>query len=130
MTSAVRSLSARRFLRNTLVWVFLGILLAGISAIHFADASPGNNTKQKKKELEDKKKKLQQEIEYKKKLLEEVKGNKSKSMLMLAIINNKMKDQEELILTLHAEINELGSQIDAKKGEIKKAEDELTKLKN
>lgn len=91
---------------------------------------PGGSTSKKKKELEEKKKKLQQEIEFKKKLLDEVRGNKSKSMLMLAIINNKMKDQEELIQTLHAEIQELGGQIDKKKTEIRKAEDELARLKS
>lgn len=90
---------------------------------------PGTGTGKKKKELEEKKKKLQQEIEYKKKLLDEVRGTKSKSMLMLAIINNKMKDQEELIRTLNSEITELGSQIDHKKGEIRKAEDDLSRLK-
>ncbi|MCC7303709.1 MAG: peptidoglycan DD-metalloendopeptidase family protein [Bacteroidia bacterium] len=89
----------------------------------------GGNASKKKKELEEKKKKLQQEIEYKKKLLDEVKGNKSRSMLLLAIINNKMKDQEDLIQTLNAELNELGVLIDQKKTEIRHAEDDLARLK-
>ncbi len=126
----MKSEEKRKKTRLLFTWSLIVCLIAAfIFSVGMADASPGKDAKQKKKELEEKKKKLHQEIEYKKKLLEEVKGNKSRSMLMLAIVNNKIKDQEELIKTLFSEIGELNSQIDVKKTEIKTAEGELTRLK-
>ena len=81
------------------------------------------------KDLEDKKKQLVQEIEYKKKLLEEVKGGKYKSMIALAILNNKIKDHERLIALLGDEIGQISSQINTTHENIRSKEKELKTLK-
>jgi len=84
----------------------------------------------KKKELEEKKKKLQKEIEEKNKMLAEVKKGKTKSLLQLAILNNKIQSQEELISTLGGEINILVSQIGTTKSDIGIKERQLKTLKD
>lgn len=119
-------------MRNTklkFVKIFLGLSILGFFSLFLfsVSASPQQLSK---KELEDKKKKIQQEIEYKKKLLNEIKGNKNKSMIQLAIYNNKIKDHEELITTIGAEINFLNGQINETNTNIKIKENELQKLKD
>jgi murein hydrolase activator len=81
------------------------------------------------KDLENKKKKLQQEIEYKKKLLDEIKGGKYRSMLQLAVLNNKIRDHEALINMLGSEIDHINSQIQETSTHIKTKEQQLKKLK-
>lgn len=83
-----------------------------------------------KKILEEKKKKLQQEIEYQKQLLNDVKGQKNSTMITVAIINNKIKDHEELINTIASQINELNGQINETRTSIKTKEEEIQKLKD
>ena len=85
---------------------------------------------QKKKDLETKKQELQKEIDYQNKLLNEVKKNKNRSMIQLAILNNKIAKQQELISTINRELNVLeGNITEAREGIIKK-ETELKSLKD
>ncbi len=101
------------------------LVLIGCFLLPFHTAFP-----QKKRDLEDKKQKLQQEIDYKNKLLGEVKNDKKKSMTLLAIINNKIADREELINAISSQINELDGQISDKRTVIQKKEKEIQKLKD
>ncbi len=95
----------------------------------FLAATAGHAQTQKKKDLENKKQELQKEIDYQNKLLNEVKKNKNRSMIQLAILNNKIAKQQELISTINKELNVLeGSIIETKEGILKK-EAELKILK-
>src|SRR3989304_5498612 len=83
-----------------------------------------------KKDLENKKQELQKEIEYQNKLLNEVKKNKNRSMIQLAILNNKITRQQELIMTINKELNILEGDISETKEGIPRRETELKFLKN
>jgi murein hydrolase activator len=85
---------------------------------------------QKKKDLESKKQELQKEIEYQNKLLNEVKKNKNRSMIQLAILNNKIAKQNELVGTINKELNVLEGSIFETKNGILQKESELNALKN
>ena len=85
---------------------------------------------QKKKDLENKKQELQKEIEYQNKLLDEVKKNKNRSMIQLAILNGKIARQQELIATIGKEIDLIEESISEAKENIKLKETELKILKN
>ena len=85
---------------------------------------------QKKKDLETKKQELQKEIEYQNKLLDEVKKNKNRSMIQLAILNNKIARQQELINTINSELNLIESSISETKENIHHKETELKILKD
>ncbi len=112
--------------RFVFVFLLLLVLIAGQAVLH---SFPGNQNQEKKKALEEKKKKLQQEIAYNKKLLETIKGDRKKSLLQLAILNNKIKDREELIKTLASEISVLNNQISETKTSIRQTEDQIQDLK-
>lgn len=111
-------------------FVFLMLVMSAAYILCFSNGAVSQNSQQLKKQLEDKKKQLQKEIEYKNKLLKEVKNTKNQSMLQLAIINNKIKDQEELIGTLNSEIVFIDGQIIETNNAIKKQEADLQKLKD
>src|ERR1051325_947870 len=113
--------------RIFLLFLLTFFVFTGISARYFSALAKPQQFSQK--ELLDKKKKLQEEIEYKKKLLNEIKGNKNRAMIQLAIINNKIKDHEELIETLNSEISEINNQISETHSHINSKEEELKKLK-
>lgn len=85
---------------------------------------------QKKKDLETKKQELQKEIDYQNKLLNEVKKNKNRSMIQLAILNNKIAKQQALINTINKELSVLEGNISEAKEGIRKKEDELKQLKD
>ncbi|TAL59090.1 MAG: hypothetical protein EPN85_10055 [Bacteroidetes bacterium] len=85
---------------------------------------------QKKKELENKKQELQKDIDYQNKLLNEVKKNKNRSMIQLAILNNKIAKQQALINTINKELNVLEGNISEAKEGILRKETELKLLKN
>lgn len=85
---------------------------------------------QKKKDLENKKQELQKEIDYQNQLLTEVKKNKNRSMIQLAILNNKIARQKELIATIGKELDILDGTISETKQNINQKEAELKKLKN
>ena len=85
---------------------------------------------QKKKDLENKKQELQKEIEYQNQLLNDVKKNKNRSMIQLAILNNKIAHQKELIATIGKEINMIESDIAETKEGILQKEVELRLLKD
>ena len=76
-------------------------LIVLISLISFALSAQT----QKKKDLENQKQELQKDIEYKTKLLDEVRKNKNRSMIQLAILNNKIASQQALISTINKELN-------------------------
>jgi len=84
---------------------------------------------QKKKDLENKKQELQKEIDYQNKLLNEVKKNKNRSMIQLAILNNKIARQQELIGTINKELGILEGNISETKNDILQKETELNALK-
>ncbi|MBI4945400.1 MAG: peptidoglycan DD-metalloendopeptidase family protein [Bacteroidetes bacterium] len=85
---------------------------------------------QKKKDLENKKQELQKEIEYKNKLLEEVKKNKNRSMVQLAILNSKIARQQELISTINKELDIIEGDISETTHTIRLKETELKILKD
>lgn len=84
---------------------------------------------QKKKDLENKKQELLKEIEQQNKLLNEVKKNKNRSMVQLAILNNKIKKQRELIESINAELDVIESGINETSKGINAKETELRQLK-
>ena len=84
---------------------------------------------QKKKDLETKKQELQKEIDYQNKLLNEVKKNKNRSMIQLAILNNKIAKQQALISTINKELNVLEGNISETREGIIQKETELGNLK-
>ena len=92
--------------------------------------SPLSAQTQKKKDLETKKQELQKEIEYQNKLLDEVKKNKNRSMIQLAILNNKIARQQELINTIGRELNMIESNISETRENIHQKETELQILKD
>ncbi len=102
------------------------ILLLGIFFFSFTIAFAQT---QKKKDLENKKQELQNEIDYQNKLLDEVKKNKNRSMVQLAILNNKIARQQELINTIGREIDMIESSIAEAKENIRLKETELKILK-
>ena len=85
---------------------------------------------QKKKDLESKKQELQKEIDYQNKLLNDVKKNKNRSMIQLAILNNKIARQKELISTIGRELDMIEGTISETKQSITQKESELKTLKN
>lgn len=85
---------------------------------------------QKKKDLENKKQELQKEIEYQNKLLNEVKKNKNRSMIQLAILNNKLAKQQQLIATIGKELDMIEGTISETQQNIHQKETELQILKN
>ncbi|HEY4797543.1 MAG TPA: peptidoglycan DD-metalloendopeptidase family protein, partial [Bacteroidia bacterium] len=85
---------------------------------------------QKKKDLEAKKQELQKEIEYQNKLLDEVKKNKNRSMIQLAILNNKIEKQKELISAINQELEMIEGTISETKQSLLQKEVELRVLKN
>ncbi|MEW6467767.1 MAG: peptidoglycan DD-metalloendopeptidase family protein [Bacteroidota bacterium] len=116
------------FRRGRLARILACLFILVAAGIAWSDDALSQQSK--KKALEEKKKKLQKEIEEKNKLLAEIKGSKTKSLLQLAILNNKIKDQEELISTLNGEINYLVGQINDTRADIRSKEEQLQKLKD
>ncbi|MFH1004213.1 MAG: peptidoglycan DD-metalloendopeptidase family protein [Bacteroidota bacterium] len=98
--------------------------------LFFYSLCPLSAQPQKKKNLEGKRKELQKEIEYQNKMLNEVKKNKNRSMIQLAILNNKISNQYELIATINKEINLLDDNITEIKFGVSKKEQDLKILKN
>ena len=96
---------------------------------YFAEYKDGGKYK-KKKDLENKKQELQKEIDYQSKLLNEVKKNKNRSMIQLAILNNKISKQQELISTIGKELGMIEGNISETKENILFKETELKILKN
>jgi septal ring factor EnvC (AmiA/AmiB activator) len=116
----------KHLLVRFLLCVFVFILPFGEDqgGVVFAQAT------QKKKDLETKKQELQKEIEYQNQLLNEVKKNKNRSMIQLAILNSKIARQQELISTINKELNVLEGNISETKEGIQQKESELQTLKN
>src|ERR1035437_1434432 len=103
-------------------------ILCSVICIFFLQISFSQT--QKKKDLENKKQELQKEIEYKNKLLAEVKKNKNRSMIELAILNNKIARQQELISTIGRELEIIEGDISETQHNIRLKETELKILKD
>jgi septal ring factor EnvC (AmiA/AmiB activator) len=95
----------------------------------FAPWSNYAQTKQNKKELENKKSKLKKEINAINELLKETKTNKKLSMNQVAILNTKLKVREELIQTINNEIYFMEQQILLNQQEIDQKKNNLIQLK-
>jgi septal ring factor EnvC (AmiA/AmiB activator) len=98
-------------------------------AFLFLSGTEGWGQTQKKKDLENKKQELQKEIEYQNKLLNEVKKNKNRSMIQLAILNNKIAKQQELISAIGKELELIEGTISETRQNIVQKETELKILK-
>ncbi len=105
---------------SVVLLVMICLLISGIT---------GWGQTQKKKDLENKKQELQKEIEYQNKLLNEVKKNKNRSMIQLAILNNKIAKQQELISAIGKELNMIEGTISETQDNIHQKEAELKILK-
>jgi septal ring factor EnvC (AmiA/AmiB activator) len=104
-------------------WIFCSLIFISFLQVSFSQT-------QKKKDLENKKQELQKEIEYKNKLLDEVKKNKNRSMIELAILNSKIARQQELISTINRELDMIEGDISETKQTIRLKETELKILKD
>lgn len=109
------------FIKKSYFVVFFALIMLAVSS--FAQT-------EKKKELENKKKELQKEIDYQNKLLGEVKKNKNRSMVQLAILNNKIARQKDLISTINKEVTIIESSISETEAGIHSKEAELKFLKD
>ena len=104
-------------------------LLPVISLMSLISFLPLHAQTQKKKDLENKKQELQKEIDYQNQLLNEVKKNKNRSMIQLAILNNKIAKQKELIAAIGSELEQIEGTISETKQNISHKEMELKVLK-
>lgn len=86
-------------------------------------------SKQSKKELENKKSKLKNEINTINELLHETKTSKKLSMNQVAMLNTKLKVREELIATINSEIRLINNQINSNQKEVNDLKANLEKLK-
>ena len=111
------------YYRFILRWIFCFVISIFFFQLSFSQT-------QKKKDLENKKQELQKEIEYKNKLLAEVKKNKNRSMIELAILNNKIARQQELIATIGRELAMIEGDISETQHNIRLKETELKILKD
>ena len=111
------------YCRYMLRWIFCSLIFISFLQVSFSQT-------QKKKDLENKKQELQKEIEYKNKLLDEVKKNKNRSMIELAILNSKIARQQELISTINRELDMIEGDISETKQTIRLKETELKILKD
>lgn len=110
-------------LKTNIAIVFLLFFFSSVTIVAQAQS-------QSKKDLENKKKELQKEIDYQNKLLDEVKKNKNRSMVQLAILNNKIAKQQSLIAMLNSEITVLEQNIYETSKSIELKEGEMKSLKN
>src|ERR1039458_7706294 len=115
--------SRMTYYRFILRWIFCFVISIFFFQLSFSQT-------QKKKDLENKKQELQKEIEYKNKLLSEVKKNKNRSMIELAILNNKIARQQELIATIGRELTMIEGDISETQQNIRLKETELKILKD
>ncbi len=95
----------------------------------FLSASGSFAQKQSKKDLENKKKQIQKEIELTNQLLAKNRKDKKRSLTDLIMLNNKIRQREELISTINREIGLLNQQIKENNESINTLQNDLTKLK-
>lgn len=94
------------------------LIISVFVALLFAPWNYYAQSKQNKKELENKKAKLKKEINSINELLKETKTSKKLSMNQVAILNTKLKVREELIQTINNEIYFMEQQIQLNQQEI------------
>jgi len=84
---------------------------------------------QSKEKLQSDKKKIEQEIAYTNKLLSETKKSTQVTMGQLVLINNQIKQREQLIRNINAEIRSLNNSIETHNKSIEILKKELSELK-
>ena len=67
-------------------------------------------------ELKKKQQKLREDIQYKEKLLAQIKENSKSSTTKIVLIDKKINQREELILSLREEIDHLSEKIETNQG--------------
>lgn len=97
--------------------------------LFFAVTLSFNLSAQNRKELENKKGQLKSDIAYKNKLLEETKKNKKQSLNQLVLLNNKIKERQELLYTLQIEVVYVEEEIDKKELLIEDMRSDLATLR-
>jgi septal ring factor EnvC (AmiA/AmiB activator) len=102
------------------IYTILSILLFFLSAVHAQD---------KKDKLQQDKQKLEAEIKYNSKLLEETQKSKSTTLNQLVILKNQISSREQLIQTIHGEINSVNDQISMNAEILKELQGDLDHLK-
>lgn len=88
------------------------------------------NSKNSKKDLENKKKRINDEINELNSLLSETKANKKSSIGALVNINMKLEKRQDLINTINAEIVELDKEIKQNQNKNAQLKDNLQRLKS
>lgn len=81
------------------------------------------------KQLESKRKKLESEIEFTNQLIGKTQKNKNATVGELRLINKKIDQRDELVLTLNKELNYINNQINSTEKSINSLNDELANLK-
>ncbi|MCC6369876.1 MAG: peptidoglycan DD-metalloendopeptidase family protein [Bacteroidia bacterium] len=115
-----------RYLKNKF---FLSGLLILFALLCFEPATAQRNSKNTKKELENKKKKINAEIDQISSLLNETKAHKKTSIIVLLNINIKLEKRQDLINTINAEIMELDKEIKENESHVEQLRANLEKLK-
>lgn len=80
-------------------------------------------------ELKKKQQQLKEDIQYKEKLLQQIKEDSKSSSTKIVLINKKLTQREELILTLREEINFIDEKIAANEDLINALESDIESLK-
>ena len=101
-----------------------------LSFIFICLALSGMAQKKSSAQLKKEQQKLKSELKYSENLLNETKKSKKLSATEVVIIDQKIKQREELIYSIQQEIDLLDGQIDEVSGLITSMEDDLKKLKD
>ncbi len=86
-------------------------------------------TAQTSDELKRKQQKLKEDIRYKEKLLQQIKEDSKSSSTKIVLLNKKLTQREELILTIRDEIDYIEARIDANEDLIDALETDIERLK-
>lgn len=105
---------------------FIKYILIALSFMAFVTVANGQNGR---KELERKKSSLKKDIAYKNKLLKETSRNKKNSLNQLRLLNNKIREREELIATITSEVNIIDDEINENKDQIAVLKKDIENLK-
>ncbi|MDP3567561.1 murein hydrolase activator EnvC [Sediminibacterium sp.] len=88
------------------------------------------NSKNSKKDLENKKKRISDEISEINSMLNETKASKKSSIGALININMKLEKRQDLINTINAEIRGISKEIEQNENQVEQLKSSLEKLKN
>ncbi len=90
---------------------------------------PAQNSKNSKRDLENKKKRINEEIREINQMLSETNANKKHSMGALLNLNIKLQKRQELINTINAQLSDLERDIQSSQGQVSTLKANLEKLK-